>query len=394
MSRKDRYRLFAVAIPAAALLAFAAGTAYSAAKHFSTPLHCILQISSALVFLPACTFLHIILHEAGHLAAGLASGYSFVSFRIFDLDLTAAGGKIRIARRRIPGTGGQCLMSPPEGKDINGIPVKLYLCGGITANILVTAASAAAYFFTDSWVVQMASAGFFASGAVLTAMNAIPSAPTPVPNDMHTLLTVIRDGFSRKSMICQLKVNAAVASGHGTDTIPENLFPVPEKPDYSNMMHVTATVIRAGYEIESGNFRTATSLLTDVLDRSAILPEFYIREIRINQGISALAAAHGTGNIQHFLNVYRQSTAEYARKTYRMGQDRIAFLCGYEYIFRKNEEEAEKWFSMLNTEKHFKSDPDTAETAEFIRKYLMSAKEEPLDDASELTVTSVSSVIG
>ena len=70
-------------------------------------------------------FLQVIIHEAGHLVFGLASGYRFFSFRISGLVLMKKGGKLVLRREKVPGTGGQCLMGPP---DYNGgrYPYLLY----------------------------------------------------------------------------------------------------------------------------------------------------------------------------------------------------------------------------------------------------------------------------
>ena len=70
-------------------------------------------------------FIHIILHELGHLIGGLMSGYEFCSFRIMSFMWKKENGKIRLRRMNLAGTGGQCLMSPPDM--INGkIPVFIY----------------------------------------------------------------------------------------------------------------------------------------------------------------------------------------------------------------------------------------------------------------------------
>ena len=50
---------------------------------------------------------HIVLHEGGHLAAGLATGYSFVSFRIGSIMLQKKEGRLRVCRYQLAGTGGQ-----------------------------------------------------------------------------------------------------------------------------------------------------------------------------------------------------------------------------------------------------------------------------------------------
>lgn len=52
----------------------------------------------------------MVIHEAGHLVFGLASGYRFSSFRIMNFMWLKENGKIRHRRFSLAGTGGQCLM--------------------------------------------------------------------------------------------------------------------------------------------------------------------------------------------------------------------------------------------------------------------------------------------
>ena len=62
-------------------------------------------------------FLNVALHEAGHLICGLRSGYRFVSYRLGSLMWMRENGRIVLKRFSLAGTGGQCLMAPPDLKD-------------------------------------------------------------------------------------------------------------------------------------------------------------------------------------------------------------------------------------------------------------------------------------
>ena len=57
------------------------------------------------------------------------------SFRVFNLMWIREGGRIRLRRMSIAGTGGQCLMGPPDLKD-GKMPVMLYNFGGAIFNLL------------------------------------------------------------------------------------------------------------------------------------------------------------------------------------------------------------------------------------------------------------------
>ena len=83
-------------------------------------------------------FLQIIIHEGGHLICGLLTGYKFVSFRIGSFTLIKINGKIKVKKLSLAGTGGQCLLSPPEMKD-GKIPYVLYNLGGSILNLITAA---------------------------------------------------------------------------------------------------------------------------------------------------------------------------------------------------------------------------------------------------------------
>lgn len=83
----------------------------------------------------AFMLIQIIIHESGHLVFGLFTGYKFSSFRIFSFMWVKENGKVRLRRLSIAGTGGQCLMSPPDMVE-GRIPVVLYNLGGSFMNIL------------------------------------------------------------------------------------------------------------------------------------------------------------------------------------------------------------------------------------------------------------------
>ena len=108
----------------------------------------IFRLCTTLVFLYLAVLIHIVLHEAGHLVFGLMSGYHFSSFRIGSHMLMKEDGKLVHRKIKIEGTGGQCLMSPPEMVD-GKFPVVLYNLGGSIANLVVTAMAIPAFGAID-----------------------------------------------------------------------------------------------------------------------------------------------------------------------------------------------------------------------------------------------------
>ena len=86
----------------------------------------------------AAIAVQLIIHEAGHLVFGLMSGYTFSSFRIFSLMFMRKDGRIIRKKLSIAGTGGQCLMAPPDLQD-GKMPVALFNLGGSFMNLIASA---------------------------------------------------------------------------------------------------------------------------------------------------------------------------------------------------------------------------------------------------------------
>ena len=106
------------------------------------------RIIVLLLIMYVAIFAQIIIHEAGHLIFGLVSGYQFSSFRIFSFMWVKENGRIRLRRLSVAGTGGQCLMAPPDMVD-GKIPLVLYNLGGSLMNFISAIVCLGLYFAFD-----------------------------------------------------------------------------------------------------------------------------------------------------------------------------------------------------------------------------------------------------
>ena len=113
------------------------------------------------------------IHELGHLVCGLLTGYRFVSFRIFNYTVVRIDGKIRIKKFAIAGTGGQCLLTPPD-LPIEKIPTGWYNFGGILANILVLVIVIPLFLLPLNPFVAEALGVFAAMDFLMILLNGIP----------------------------------------------------------------------------------------------------------------------------------------------------------------------------------------------------------------------------
>ena len=141
------------------------------------------------VFLGFCVSfaLQTILHETGHLIGGLLTGYKFCSFRIGNLQLQRENGALRFRRLKLAGTGGQCLMTPPEPVD-GKIPVMLYNLAGPLMNLLTALLALGGYFLSGGGSMGASLLFLFAFvGFYLALTNGIPLRLGPIDNDGKNL---------------------------------------------------------------------------------------------------------------------------------------------------------------------------------------------------------------
>ncbi len=200
----------------------------------------------------------LILHEAGHLAFGLMTGYRFCSFRVFSLIWVKNGGKIRLRRLSIAGTGGQCLMAPPEMKD-GKIPVTLYNLGGSIMNLLTGAAALAAFSAAPQGMGAAMLLVTAAVGLGIALMNGIPLHMGVMDNDGMNVVALRRDAEAMRSFWIQMKVNELQTQGVRLRDMPEAWFALPEKMD--DAMTAALGVLACNRLMDAHQFDAAAALM-------------------------------------------------------------------------------------------------------------------------------------
>ena len=192
--------------------------------------------------------LHIIIHEAGHLVFGLLTGYKFSSFRVFSWVLMLDNGKFRVKRYNIPGTGGQCLMIPPELVD-GKMPCFLYNMGGCIFNALTVIACVALSGVLPAavWIIG----AIF--GVVVVALNGIPRSKG-VSNDGNNALSQGKDPKAMRAFWAQMKLAEAMSKGIRMKDMPDEWFWIPTDDEMKNVMLAAEGYLICGRLMDAGKF--------------------------------------------------------------------------------------------------------------------------------------------
>ncbi len=194
------------------------------------------------VILLICLWLQIIIHEAGHLVMGLLTGYRFSSFRIGSVMLIRENGRLRFKKFRLPGTGGQCLMSPPDWKS-EGIPFAWYNMGGVIFNAATACLGLlCVWIFSGPTWWESFCLAFGFCGIILALMNGIPVKSSTVTNDGYNVRALRRDSGAQRVFWQQMKVAEQQALGVRLKEMPMEWFVWPEDERLSNIYFSTIAV--------------------------------------------------------------------------------------------------------------------------------------------------------
>lgn len=324
-----------------------------------------LELAAAIVL---SLYSSIILHEGGHLVFGLISGYSFSSFRIGSLMLLRQNGRYRLCRHKLVGTGGQCLMTPPN-KNNTDIPVVLFNLGGIIFNLIFSVIFAILFLLIP--YVYILSLVFLLSSIIcfiFLLTNGIPMYTGGIANDGMNAKCLYKDKMAASAFLNQLRMNGAQTTGVSLCDMPDEWFVIPEGADRNNVAYSSLAVINVTRNFEKMDTEKSAAEIEDILESSwnilgvhknlLLCDLIYCR--LINDGEEANVSSLLTTELCNFMKAMK-NFAGVIRTEYAL-----------DLIYRKDEGAAEKRLAFF--EKRYKNSPTPTE-AERERKLMSKAKD-------------------
>ncbi len=218
-------------------------------------------------------FLQVTLHEAGHLICGLASGYRFVSFRIFNFTWIRKDGKWVLKRFSVAGTGGQCLLAPPDRPE-EEIPVCGYNMGGVMMNILTALVALGFLLWMEDlpFMLSVFLVFWVIIGLFLGVTNGIPMKLGGIGNDAYTLRLLRHNPATKHALILQLRINALIQEGMRPKDMPEEWFKQDAATiDYKDILQATIGLMNVSCLLDREEWEDAYRLLEDVKSHSSEL---------------------------------------------------------------------------------------------------------------------------
>lgn len=150
----------------------------------------------------------IVIHELGHLVMGLLTGYRFLSFRIFNIQIQLDNSnKLKVFRHNLPGTLGQCLMKPPYSSDAD---VFWYNFGGVLFNLITVVITLIGAFIVNNRIIFNFFIILSFTSVIIAFMNWMPS--VEISNDGYNYAAIKNNAKSRLAFFEMLKINALVSN--------------------------------------------------------------------------------------------------------------------------------------------------------------------------------------
>ena len=297
-----------------------------------------LWIFAVLACLYASVFFHVVIHEGGHLVFGLFTGYRFSSFRIGSLMWVKKDGKLKLKRHSLTGTGGQCLMEPPELID-GKMPYILYNFGGVIANVVFSCfAVVLAILFKENGIVAVIFSLFAVIGVGCAIMNGIPLRIGGMDNDGHNAVYIGKNPEAMRAFWIQMKIVEKMSSGMRIKDMPEEWFLLPSEEGMQNSMIAAIAVFRCNRFMDACCFAEADELMEKLLKQKNAMAGVH-RNILVNERIFCeLIGETRKEVIDSFLTDQQKAFMKSMKKTPSVLRTRYA----YTLLFENKIEEAAK----------------------------------------------------
>ena len=294
-----------------------------------------------IVWASILSYVSIIIHEGGHFIFGKLSGYEFASFRIGNIMFVKNNGKMTYKRYHIPGTGGQCLMIPPDVKDDKyDFPNFLYSLGGVIMNFIFGGICLISYIMLP-YVIFLSEGLIMGVGLSLYfgLLNGIPRKIGGIANDGANALYLDEDINSKKAFYSQLKINGLLTKGVRLKDMDESLFDVDERADYLNPLVSAMVTLKCNYLVDKKEFDKAKELILYSLDNLTDMLSVHKSELRCELLFLELMGECDKYEIDRLMN---DDIKRYIETTKNYYVSRRRQLYAYELLYNEDEYKAKE----------------------------------------------------
>lgn len=287
----------------------------------------------------------VTVHEAGHLVFGIMSGYRLVSFRIFNYTFIRRNGKTAVKRFAVDGTGGQCLLSPPDKPD-SEISAGWYNAGGVVANVIVFLIVLPLCFvnlnpFAEEFIIIFLLADLF-----LILTNGIPMRIGGIGNDAYNFIRLRKNPGSKRGILTQLRANALIQDGVRLKDMPEEWFRYDSNIDYGDALEVYIPLAAASRLIDMEKMEEAYQVLEELYSHKDIVMPLYVNEIACELLFTALA----TGRTDRAKEILDDNLRKYIETYSKVMSSKQRVLFAEDLFINNSRDKAMERYERLRSE--------------------------------------------
>lgn len=293
-------------------------------------------VAASLAFILFALFymVGLIIHEAGHLVFGLATGYKFLSFRIGSFTVVKEHGKLVQRKFTIPGTAGQCLMTHESVENPEDMPYFWYHFGGGFFNIICAVIGLLGYIACENKYAEVIFVLFCGVSALLALMNLIPL-NMGVPNDGYNIYLLHKSALNRKLIFNSLVINGMQYKGTKLRDMPDELF---EGADaHGGIYETSIACIAASKKLDKHDFQGAKILFLKLLDNESLLG-LYRNECKCELMFTRIVTGDSREEAEEYYDKALKQYINVTGKTYIM---RKRLMFAYYLIIEKDREKAQ-----------------------------------------------------
>ena len=289
--------------------------------------------------------LQIIIHEGGHLVAGLLTGYRFVSFRIFNLTLIKKDGHYEWRNFSLGGTGGQCLMAPPL-RPLSEIDTRWYNLGGVLANFVVSTVALVVMLcfdlpvWAETFLLMLT---FF--GYLLALTNGIPMRLGGVNNDGYNLFYLEKTPLDKRLLCQMLEANARIQNGIQPKDMAEEMFITEAPVDWKDGIQVNWQLMVVARLENQHRWEEAYALLQEGLANKKHIAALFQQELTLEMVFVCLV----TGRLEEARERYTKNLRKYVKQFMKTQSSKQRIHFATTLLLDGNREEAFQILENLKT---------------------------------------------
>jgi len=288
--------------------------------------------------------LQIIVHEGGHLVAGLLTGYRFVSFRIFSFTLIKQDGRFQWRRFSLAGTGGQCLMAPPL-RPLSEIDTRWYNLGGVLSNLILSTLSLLIFLYADlPEGAELAFLMLTIIGYVFALTNGIPLKVGGINNDGYNLFYLEKSPHDKQTLCNLLEANALIQNGVQLKDMPESMFLQEEPIDWKDGVQVNWQMMVIARLENQHRWDDVYVRLNEAMAEKKHIVGLFMKELSLEMVFVSLVL----GRIDEARELYTKDLRKYVKQFLKTQSSKQRIHFAVTLLLDNNREDAIKIFDDLN----------------------------------------------